>query len=135
MHRMFARSPAPGEWRHLLADGIGTAAELLEGLGLGVEILGPAGAAAAAARQFAVRVPRGFAARMRPGDPADPSWGVIFTLNSTYFYLELMKFYNKPLSSDSKIHSPSTMTSRKIHDPKGFLNKTIEKCHFFLMEM
>ncbi len=72
MHGMSPRTPAPGEWRRLLAEGIGTAGELLSELGLGVEVLGRDDAAAAAARQFAVRVPRGFAARMRPGDPRDP---------------------------------------------------------------
>lgn len=65
-------TPAPGSWRRLLAEGVGTAGELLELLGLGVDVLGDGEDAAAASRQFAVRVPRGFVARMRPGDPDDP---------------------------------------------------------------
>ena len=44
-------------------------AELLDLLGLGDEWLAPA---RAAAQQFPLRVPRGFVARMRRGDPRDP---------------------------------------------------------------
>jgi EF-P beta-lysylation protein EpmB len=60
---------APARWQALWRDAIRDPRELLEGLGLPAE----AGRwSAAAAAQFPLRVPRGFAARMRHGDAADP---------------------------------------------------------------
>ena len=60
-------SPA-SDWRELWRDAITDPAELLRTVGLGdrPDLL-PADDAG-----FALRVPRGFAARMRHGDPADP---------------------------------------------------------------
>ncbi|KRE89567.1 EF-P beta-lysylation protein EpmB [Frateuria sp. Soil773] len=60
-------SPAPG-WRELWRDAITDAAELLEAAGLAgrTDLLPPDDAG------FALRVPRGFVARMRQGDPSDP---------------------------------------------------------------
>lgn len=52
-------------WRQAIRD----PAELLALLGLGAEDLG---VSAQALAQFPLRVPRGFVARMRPADPADP---------------------------------------------------------------
>lgn len=59
----------PARWQQALASAFGSAAELLDFLGLAPQAVGTSAAAAAT---FPVRVPRGFAARMRPGDPADP---------------------------------------------------------------
>ncbi|MHB1058304.1 MAG: EF-P beta-lysylation protein EpmB [Rhodanobacter sp.] len=60
-------SPAT-DWRELWRDAITDAAELLQAVGLGDRTdLVPADDAG-----FALRVPRGFVARMRHGDPADP---------------------------------------------------------------
>ena len=56
-------------WQRALGDAVGSVGELLELLDLPPELL-PAGLAAA--RDFPLRVPRGFVARMRPRDPADP---------------------------------------------------------------
>ena len=60
-------SPAPG-WRELWRDAITDPAELLQAVGLGdrTDLL-PADDAG-----FALRVPRGFVARMRRNDPYDP---------------------------------------------------------------
>lgn len=60
-------SPAP-DWRQLWRDAITDAGELLQAVGLGdlAERLPPDDAG------FALRVPRGFVARMRRNDPADP---------------------------------------------------------------
>jgi EF-P beta-lysylation protein EpmB len=64
---------APGRaipaWRRSLAEAVTDPAELLALLGLSAELLP---AARRAAELFGLRVPRGFVARMRPGDPADP---------------------------------------------------------------
>ncbi len=56
-------------WQDQLADVIREPAELLQLLQLDPALLP---AAEAAARDFPLRVPRAFAARMRKGDPADP---------------------------------------------------------------
>ncbi len=54
-------------WRRALANAVTQPSELLALLGLPEEP-----AAGSAAQQFALRVPRGFVARMRPGDRRDP---------------------------------------------------------------
>ncbi|HEX2254454.1 MAG TPA: EF-P beta-lysylation protein EpmB [Thermoanaerobaculia bacterium] len=64
-------APAPA-WQRELAAGVRTVGELLALLELPPEAAGEAGASGAAERQFPVRVPRGFAARMRRRDPRDP---------------------------------------------------------------
>lgn len=64
-----ARLSSPvADWRELWRDAITDAAELLEAVGLGdrPELISADDAG------FALRVPRGFVARMRHGDPADP---------------------------------------------------------------
>src|SRR4030066_641818 len=58
----------PG-WQTALGQAITDPAELLDVLGLGPEWLS---AARDAGRAFPLRVPRGFVARMRRGDPNDP---------------------------------------------------------------
>ncbi len=63
---VFRQVPA---WQAELARAITEPAELLAAVGLGPEWLP---AARAAARFFPLRVPRGFVARMRHGDPLDP---------------------------------------------------------------
>lgn len=61
--------PEKPHWRTELAAAIRDPAELARALGLEAEsLLG----AAAADRAFRLLAPRGFVARMRPGDPADP---------------------------------------------------------------
>jgi EF-P beta-lysylation protein EpmB len=70
--RMIPASPTPRQpprWQRELQQAITDPAELLSALGLGVEWLEPA---RAAARLFPLKVPRGFVARMRRGDPRDP---------------------------------------------------------------
>jgi len=62
-------SRQPPAWQRALQEAVTDPAELLDLVGLGAEWLEPA---RAAARQFPLRVPRGFVARMRRGDPHDP---------------------------------------------------------------
>ncbi|MGD2084397.1 MAG: EF-P beta-lysylation protein EpmB [Chromatiales bacterium] len=69
---MIARSPRAVQappWQRLLSEGFSRPAALLEFLDLDPALLAPA---EDAARAFPLRVPRGYAARMRRGDPADP---------------------------------------------------------------
>lgn len=63
------QQPAPQRWQALWREAVRDPRELLAMLGL--ERLG-AQLSDAAAAQFPLRVPRGFVARMRAGDPADP---------------------------------------------------------------
>ncbi len=70
-----ALQPAPAgghaiaDWKRLWREAVRDPRELLALLGLEDAV---PGLSAAAAAQFPLRVPRGFAARMRPGDPHDP---------------------------------------------------------------
>ncbi|MEO8777697.1 MAG: EF-P beta-lysylation protein EpmB [Rhodanobacter sp.] len=61
-------SQPQADWRELWRDAITDPAELLQAVGLGerTDLLPPDDAG------FALRVPRGFVARMRRGDPLDP---------------------------------------------------------------
>lgn len=61
--------PSPPRWQQLWRDAVRDARELLALLGLDAQALG---VSEQAATQFALRVPRGFVARMRHGDPHDP---------------------------------------------------------------
>lgn len=58
----------PASWQQQWRDAIRDPRELLAALGLS----GQVAVSEAAAAQFALRVPRGFVARMRHGDPRDP---------------------------------------------------------------
>ncbi|MCC4596875.1 EF-P beta-lysylation protein EpmB [Xanthomonas campestris pv. phormiicola] len=60
---------APPRWQQLWRDAVRDPRELLALLGLDPQALG---VSEQAATQFALRVPRGFVARMRRGDPHDP---------------------------------------------------------------
>ena len=62
----FASGPT---WQQLLADAITDPAELCAVLGLDPALILPA---LQAAKGFALRVPRGYVARIRHGDPTDP---------------------------------------------------------------
>jgi EF-P beta-lysylation protein EpmB len=64
-----AADAAPARWQRLWRDAVRDPRELLALVGL-PELAGRVSEAAAA--QFPLRVPRGFVARMRPGDAADP---------------------------------------------------------------
>jgi EF-P beta-lysylation protein EpmB len=63
------RQSAERRWQHEMADAITTAEALIHTLGLDSALIAPARAAAA---EFRLRVPRGYIARMRRGDPNDP---------------------------------------------------------------
>ena len=70
---MIAREVPVANWRLALGDAVSSVGELLDLLGLAPEQLPPQlQPSTAAARDFPLRVPRGFVARMRRGDAADP---------------------------------------------------------------
>lgn len=62
-------APAPRDWRQAWREAVRDPRELLDMLGLGQLA---ATLSDGAATRFPLRVPRGFVARMRHGDPADP---------------------------------------------------------------
>jgi L-lysine 2,3-aminomutase len=71
-----AAAPSPA-WQRALGEAVGSVGELLDLLGLSPRQLPPWSLprlqpSAAAAREFPLRVPRGFVARMRRSDAADP---------------------------------------------------------------
>jgi L-lysine 2,3-aminomutase len=63
------RREQPPAWRQELARAITDPAELVQLLRLDTSLIEPA---RGAARQFGLRVPRGYVSRMRVGDPRDP---------------------------------------------------------------
>lgn len=69
---MIAASPLADQsvtWQDALRDAVTDPGELIDLLGLDPALVEPA---RRAARRFPLKVPRGFVARMRHGDPADP---------------------------------------------------------------
>lgn len=64
-----SHTPTPEPWQRELAQAYTRPGDLLRALGLEPHLCDQA---RAGMREFAFRVPRGFAARMRPGDPDDP---------------------------------------------------------------
>jgi L-lysine 2,3-aminomutase len=77
--RMIQTNPRVGQvplWQRALAQAIASPAELLEYLGLPPDL--PA-ADGTLLRDFPLRVPRSFAARMARGDPADPLFRQVWT--------------------------------------------------------
>ena len=66
-----APAPTAPRWQQLWRDAVRDPRELLGLLGLDA-LAGALGLSDAAAEQFPLRVPRGFVARMRAGDPHDP---------------------------------------------------------------
>ena len=63
------RHPGPSGWQQSLQDCVTDPGALVASLGLGAEWLEPA---RRAAQRFPLRVPKGYVARMRRGDPHDP---------------------------------------------------------------
>lgn len=68
---MIARAAAVANWQRTLGGAVSSVGELLDLVGLAAADL-PPHLRPAAARDFPLRVPQGFVARMRAGDPADP---------------------------------------------------------------
>jgi EF-P beta-lysylation protein EpmB len=95
-------------WQRALAGAVRDPAELLTLLELSAELLP---AANAAARQFPLRVPRGFVARMKKGDPADPLLRQVLPLAAE---LEAAPGYNAdPVGDDAAVVQPGLL--QKYH--------------------
>ena len=91
-------------WQKELARVVTAPGELLALLGLGGEWLA---AAEAAARSFPLRVPRGFVARMRHGDPHDPLLRQVLPLAAE---LELSPgFCTDPVGDHAALQAPGVL--------------------------
>ncbi len=91
-------------WQSHLARAITDPAELLTTVGLGEEWLP---AAQVAARLFPLRVPRGFVARMRHGDPHDPLLRQVLPLAEEYLAAE--EFRTDPVGDLAAMVAPGVL--------------------------
>lgn len=98
------RRPVQAPWRKLLKEAVRDPAELLRMLDLPAE-LGPA--ARRAAEQFPLRVPRGFVARMRKGDLADPLLRQVLPLDAEL--TETPGFLQDPVGDLDSVHTPGLL--------------------------
>lgn len=96
--------PAPPAWQRALAEVIREPAELIDLLGLDPGLLS---AAEHAARQFPLRVPRGFVARMGRGDPADPLLRQVLPLYDET--LEVTGWVADPVADGAARSAPGTL--------------------------
>ena len=91
-------------WQTQLAQVVTEPGELLGLLGLGEEWLA---AAEAAARSFPLRVPRGFVARMRRGDPHDPLLRQVLPLAAEL--LPTPGFSRDPVGDQAALKTPGVL--------------------------
>src|SRR5689334_18039882 len=98
------RHPAERRWQHEMADAITTAEVLIDTLRLDRAVIAPAHAAAT---QFRLRVPRGYVARMRPGDPNDPLLRQVLPVRQE---LEVVRDYSAdPLGERAALRAPGLL--------------------------
>ncbi len=99
---------APAAWQRSLADAVTRLDELLELLELDAGTLDPDLAVdTAAARDFPLRVPRAFVARMRPGDPRDPL--LLQVLPRAVELVERPGFVTDPLAEEGASKVPGLL--------------------------
>lgn len=86
-------------WQKNLAEGFSSATELLSFLNLPISL-----ASSLAEKQFKTRVPRSFASRMQPGNPADP---LLLQVLAADEELEITEgFGSDPLAEETANHLP-----------------------------
>jgi EF-P beta-lysylation protein EpmB len=91
-------------WQQELAGAVNNPAELLSLVGLGDDWLP---AARAAARLFPLKVPRGFIARMRRGDPHDPLLRQVLPLAAELE--EVAGFSDDPVGDETALVAPGVL--------------------------
>lgn len=94
----------PPRWQTLLGEAITDPQQLLRELELPLELL-PAAMQAASA--FRLRVPRGFVARMQPGDPDDPLLRQVLPLGKEL--LEIPGYSSDPLAELNSMPVPGVL--------------------------
>lgn len=98
------RHPASIRWQHEMAQAITSPAALIEVLGLDPALIEPANAAAAL---FRLRVPRGYVARMRPGDVNDPLLRQVLPLGEET--AAAADFVADPLGEQAALRAPGLL--------------------------
>ncbi|MFL6652422.1 MAG: EF-P beta-lysylation protein EpmB, partial [Sulfurifustaceae bacterium] len=96
------RQPAP--WQQELARAVTDPAELVQLLQLDPALVEPA---RRVARVFPLRVPRGYVARMRPGDPADPLLRQVLPLQAEE--LHVPGFARDPVGDLESVVAPGAL--------------------------
>lgn len=99
-----APRPLAPAWTRLLGEAVGSVGELLDLLGLAPDDLP---GALAAHRDFPLRVPRGFVARMRPGDPRDPL--LLQVLPAGVETRDAIGFVDDPLGEEAAAAAPGLL--------------------------
>ncbi len=97
-------SAQPPRWQAEMAAAITSPEELVAALGLDRSLLGPAHAAAAG---FRLRVPRGYVARMRLGDAADPLLRQVLPVGSEI--QDVSDYVTDPLGEHAAMRAPGLL--------------------------
>ena len=97
-----------GRWQQAMRDAVTDADELVRLLGLDPALVAPARLAAA---RFGLKVPRGYLARMRRGDPADPLLRQVLPLDAET--REAPGFTSDPVGDLAAVAGPGLL--RKYH--------------------
>lgn len=93
-------------WQHALRTAICDPADLLSALQLDPALLDPALRAAA---RFALKVPRGYVARMRKGDPDDPLLRQVLPLRQELELGDAVAFVSDPVGDLASIGAPGVL--------------------------
>ena len=96
--------PRYASWQEAMKDAVRDPDELVPAVGLAGGI---GGGGQAAARQFPLFVPRGFVARMRPGDPADPLLRQVLPLADEL--ADVPGFVADPVGDDAATRQPGLL--------------------------
>jgi L-lysine 2,3-aminomutase len=94
----------PPRWQAEMTDAIVSPEVLLAALGLDPALIAPAHAAAVG---FRLRVPRGYVARMRPGDPADPLLRQVLPVESEL--QDIAHYVSDPLGEHAALRAPGLL--------------------------
>lgn len=100
----FTQAPEPSRWQRELSEAISSPEELLQTLGLDRSLLPAANKAAA---NFRLRVPRGYVARMRAGDPSDPLLRQVLPVERELD--EMPDFTSDPLGEHAALRAPGLL--------------------------
>src|SRR5687768_14628825 len=94
----------PDTWQRQMADAVTRLDELAAALGLDPAVIG---ASEKAGRQFALRVPRSYLARMRRGDPRDPLLAQV--LPAAAELIDVPGFVADPVAENAALRAPSLL--------------------------
>jgi EF-P beta-lysylation protein EpmB len=102
--RQHEQNAQPARWQTEMAEAISSPEALVAALGLDPAL---ASRARAAGEGFRLRVPRGYLARMRPGDPADPLLRQVLPVE--HELAEVADFVSDPLGEHAAMRAPGLL--------------------------